>query len=61
MGSRLDLFLLTIAILLGTVLSDLILSKVDRRVSLSLSRICSLSSPSIEFHVFNVGLFDFFE
>lgn len=37
MGSRLDLFLLTIAILLGTVLSDLILSKVDRRVSLSLS------------------------
>lgn len=34
MGSRLDLFLLTIAILLGTVLSDLILSKVDRRVDL---------------------------
>lgn len=42
MGLRLDVFLFTIAILCGTVVSDLILSKVDRRVSvfsLSFSRV----------------------
>jgi hypothetical protein len=35
MGSRFDLLLFTIALLSVPVLSDLILSKVDRRVSLA--------------------------
>ncbi|XP_059637598.1 dolichyl-diphosphooligosaccharide--protein glycosyltransferase subunit 1A [Cornus florida] len=48
MGMRFDLFFLSIAILCGPVLSDLVLSKVDRRIDLTTQTVRMTSSLKVE-------------
>ncbi|KAF3446921.1 hypothetical protein FNV43_RR12101 [Rhamnella rubrinervis] len=48
MGLRLDLFLFTIGILWGTVTSDLVLSKVDRRIDLRSQIVRVVSTVKVE-------------
>ncbi|XP_015884116.1 dolichyl-diphosphooligosaccharide--protein glycosyltransferase subunit 1A [Ziziphus jujuba] len=48
MGLRLDLFLFTIGILWGAVVSDLVLSKVDRRIDLRSQAVRIVSTLKVE-------------